>query len=266
VGEVVAGLERSVEIDGFTCETCLLRNPARGEEIPALWLKPKQPAHATVVWADVRGKAGLFAPNAEGRTEPRTEVQQLLSAGVSVLGADLLFQGESLADGKPVTQTRRVKNPREAAAYTFGYNHALFAQRVHDLLTLIAHLKSRRTERIGLAGFDGAGPWVAAALAQARGAVQCAAVDTAGFRFGHVLDLQHIDFLPGGARYGDLPGMLALAPPTPLWVSGESEVSLAMARRQYQAAGQPEALVRWDGAADALRAGAADWLLTQLKP
>jgi len=54
-------------------------------------------------------------------------VLKLVRAGATVLGADLLFQG-----GEPVKQIRVVANPREFAGYTFGYNHALFAQRTHD--------------------------------------------------------------------------------------------------------------------------------------
>ena len=49
-----------------------------------------------------------------------------------MVGADLIYQGEFLADGQPLEKTRRVENTREAAAYTFGYNHTVFAQRVHD--------------------------------------------------------------------------------------------------------------------------------------
>ena len=47
---------------------------------------------------------------------------------------DLFYQGEFLEDGQPVSETRRVENPREAAAYTFGYNPSLFAHRVHEEL------------------------------------------------------------------------------------------------------------------------------------
>ena len=63
--------------------------------------------------------------------ELRPEVCRLLEAGWRVEGVDLFEQGEFLSDGQPITQTRRVKNPREAGCFTFGYNSALFAQRVH---------------------------------------------------------------------------------------------------------------------------------------
>lgn len=266
VGEVAVDLKNSEARDGFVQETYLLRNLTHGEELPAVLLKPRQAAGAAVVWVHADGKAGMFSHETDASAKPRLEVQKLLDAGVSVVGVDLLFQGEFLADGKPVTQNRRVKNPREAAAYTLGYNHTLFAQRVHDLLTVTACLKNHRIAPIGIAGFGGAGPWVAAAVAQARGVIRCVALDTAGFRFGKILDIQHADFLPGGAKYGDLPGMLALAQPARLWVAGETDESLGVVRRQYRASSQPEGVVRWDGASGASGAAAVNWLIEQLKP
>ena len=78
------------------------------------------------------GKAGLFA--ADGK--PHAAVGRLLDAGVTVVGADLIYQGEFLAHGQTLDKTRRVENPREAAAYTFGYNPAVFAQRVQDVVSV----------------------------------------------------------------------------------------------------------------------------------
>jgi hypothetical protein len=173
-----------------------------------------------VVWLSENGKAGLFA--ADG--SPQAAVSRLLDAGVTVIGADLIYQGEFLADGKPLERTRRVENPREAAAYTFGYNHTVFALRVHDVLSVLQFARWRHPDAsIMLIGLDGSGPWAAAALAQAEDTVAKAAIHTGGFRFGNVLDIHSPDFLPGGAKYFDLPGMIALAAPTPLWLGGEAE-------------------------------------------
>ena len=112
-----------------------------------------------------------------------------------------------------------VANPREFAGYTFGYNHALFAQRTHDVLTLVKFLRGAevgshpRPTSVGVAGFGGTGPIVAAARALAGDAIDRAAVDTGGFRFAKLLDYRDPRFLPGGAKYLDLPGMLALGAP-----------------------------------------------------
>src|SRR5205814_2285747 len=117
---------------------------------------------------------------------------KLLKSGATVIGVDLLYQGEFLADGRPLTQTPRVKNPREAGAYTFGYNHALFVHRVHDVLSVVKFVKINdgQVRRLSMVGLDGAGPWVAAARAQCGEAIDQAVIDTGGFRFGNVLDLR----------------------------------------------------------------------------
>ena len=136
-----------------------------------------------------------------------------------MLCADLFQQG--------VQQTGVVKNPREFAGYTHGYNDSLFAQRVHDVLSLVSFLhhgkvgSHQNPTHISLAGWDSAGPIAIAARALAGEAVVRAAVDTKGFRFGKLLDYRDPMFIPGGAKYLDLPGMIALNAPHSLWLAGE---------------------------------------------
>jgi len=176
---------------------------------------------------------------------------------------DLLDQGEFLSDGKPVTQTRRVNNPREAAAYTFGYNPTLFAQRVHDLLSVVKLLRdsSQKPDELCIVGLEGAGPWVAAARAVAQGAVDRAVIDTVGFRFGQILDLQDVSFLPGGAKYGDLPGMIALGAPGKLWLAGEGAQAPALVGAAYRSAGAEQNLTTFAGEPRQKLASALKWLL-----
>jgi len=219
----------------------LLRNAAYGEELPVTVLEPKQARPHAVIWADSQGKSGLYARTDQGESRPAPAIQKLLSRGVTVIGADLLFQGEFLTDDQPVTRARKVSNPREAAAYTFGYNYTLFAQRVHDLLSVIQYARNhiRGLERLDLVGQSGASPWAAAAKAQAGSAIQRLAVDTGGFRFAQVTDIQDISFLPGGAKYGDLPGMLALGAPGKLRLAGEGAEIPALVKQAFQLAGSP---------------------------
>jgi hypothetical protein len=180
-----------------------------------------------------------------------------------VLGVDLLFQGEFLADGQPVKATRRVQNPREAAAFTFGYNSTLLAQRVHDVLTVIRLVRQQEPapQAVCLVGLEGAGMWAAAARAQARGAVTRAAIATAGFRFGKVLDIHSPDFLPGGAKYDDLPGLLAVAAPHPLWLAGESPEAGPLPLAAYRAAGAEQNLTTFGGPPADQADAAVTWLL-----
>jgi len=195
--------------------TGTLSNKTYQEELNVTWLYPKQGSARAVIWLDDQGRAGLKSD----------EVKQLLKGGTTVLGVDLLFQG-----GEPVKQTRVVANPREFAGYTHGYNHALFAQRTHDVLSLVRFLRHGQVgghtlpKTVALAGWGETGPIAIAARALAGEAVDRAAADTGGFRFGQVLDYRDPMFLPGGAKYLDLPGMISLNAPHPLWLKGEGKV------------------------------------------
>ncbi len=201
----------------------LLRNKPAGEEWPIVFLHPHDWKGRVVVWLDKVGKAGLF----DEAGTPKPEIKQLVDAGVTVVGVDLLYQGEFLADGKPLEQTDRVANPREAAAYTFGYNDSVFAKRVHDVLTVLSLAKHHelKPKQIDLVGLAGAGHWAAAAAAQSHSLLHAVAIDTQGFRFGDVLDIHSPDFLPGGAKYGDLPGMIELAALENLWLNDDADAS-----------------------------------------
>ena len=260
-GQVVWEQKAQTDRGTYVERVGLLRNGTCAEELPAILLQPKLAKSRTVIWADETGKAGLFA---SGSSEPKPQVKQLLDAGATVIGVDLLYQGEFLKDGKLLKHTAKVKNPREAAAFTFGYNRALFAQRVHDLLSVVRFAKSKepRPGAVDVVGLDATGPLVAAARAQAGEAIRKAAINTQGFRFGKVLDIHDVNFLPGGAKYGDLPGMLALAAPGQLWLAGEEQTP-ALVARFYRLAGASERLSvsSQPGAASPDRAVA--WLLTE---
>ena len=195
----------------------VLRVPSQGEEIPVVSFHPKSAPWngKVVIWVDGAGKEGMFSAGA-----PRPEVRKLLGAGFAVLGADLLHQGEFLADGKPLQEQPRVKNPREFAGFTYGYNPPLFARRVHDVLTLLSFVvhDEHAPKDVTLVGVNGGGPWVAAAHAQAGGKAARAIVETGGFRFAALTSHRHPDFLPGALKYGDLPALLGLSSS---WVVGE---------------------------------------------
>ncbi len=237
----------------------LLRNEGQGEELPVVWLHPKDSKSHTVVWLNENGKAGLWEANGA----LKGDVKRLLDAGATVAGVDLLFQGEFVPAGEKVSTTRRVSNPREFAGYTFGYNNTLFAQRTHDVLTVLRYAKdhNNRPERLDIVALDGTGPIAIAARAVSGGAVNRVAAETSGFRFGKVLDLHDVNFLPGGAKYDDLPGLLAVASPAESWISGEDETSLKVARDAYQGAAKPGALALHKGSASDRNGAAVAWLL-----
>lgn len=200
--------------------TGLVRNKRHGEELPLAFLHPKDWNGQAVIWVDDAGKAGLFTES--GEVQPA--VQKLVDGGTSVIGVDLFMQGEYLPDGKLPEQNRQVNGNRDFAGYTYGYNSPLFAQRVHDVLTTVVFCANykRKPEQIDIVGLSPqAGPIVAVARAQAGDLIRRAAIDTHGFRFGKLLDYRDVMFLPGGAKYGDLPGFLALSAGEDLWLAGE---------------------------------------------
>jgi hypothetical protein len=264
-GNVEFAERESVERRGYAEQAALVRNETYGEEVPILLLKPRRAATRAVIWADTAGKAGLFEMSDDGKVRLKAAVQKLLDNGIVVCGVDLLFLGEFLADGKPVKQSRRVQNPREAAAYTFGYNPTRFAERVCDLLSVIRTLRAQLggLKRLELVGLNGAGPWVAAARAMAGDAVSCAAVDTGGFRFGNVANIYDVNLLPGAAKYGDLPGLLALGAPGKLWLAGEGAAAPELLKQIYQLSGSEEKITLAPSATAHPAEAAVQWLLEQ---
>ena len=200
-----------------------LLNATYGEEVAVDWLQPTKPTGEVVIWLDDAGKGSARLP--DGTIRP--ELQELIDRGVGVLTADLFLQ-----DDKKLKQTRVVTGPREVPAYTYGYNHALFAQRVHDVMTITSYLLTPRDasqppiKKVSLAGFGQMGAVAAAARAVTGGAIAKAAVDTGGFRFGQLLDYRDPMFLPGGAKYLDVPGLLCVGSAQPLWVAGEKDHTL----------------------------------------
>jgi dienelactone hydrolase len=234
----IAAVQRE-DADSCRRAKVLLRYAAQGEEIPAMLLEPKEAARKVVIWIDPSGKQSLFGPDGK----PREEVRALLADGAAVLGIDVFGQGEFTPDGKPLAKARLLtaNNWNRYLGYTLGYNHSLFAQRVHDILSAISCVRHARPAgcKIRLVGAKGAGHWVAAARAVAGSMVDEATIDTGGFRFARIAALDDPDLLPGGAKYLDLPGILALSAPCPMELCGEGDKAPAVVAAAYQAAGHP---------------------------
>ncbi|MEQ1827827.1 MAG: acetylxylan esterase [Pirellula sp.] len=237
-------------------------NKRYNEELNVLWLYPKKWNGKAVVWLDDNGILGLR--DQAGKLKPA--VAKLVQSGTTVLGADLLMQSNSTRKAEPgaTAQTRLVANPREFAGYTFGYNHSLFAQRTHDVLTLVSFLRNAKVgthpnpSMVSVVGWRATGPIVAASRAIAGDAIDRASVDTNRFRFGKLLDYRDEMFLPGAAKYLDVPGMLALSAPLPLWVAGEGKEP-ELVSSIYKSASKSDQLTSFDGSGDKELA-AAEWL------
>ena len=89
-----------------------------------------------------------------------------------------------------------------------------------------------------------------------------AVVDTDGFRFGKLTDYRDPNFMPGGAKYGDLPGILSLSAPDKLLImSDKKEDGDQLVVAAYKSAGKGEQLRFQSGNAKANAAAAIGYLL-----
>jgi dienelactone hydrolase len=237
-----------------------LQNATYNENIAVRWLYPKKWNGQAVVWL---GDGGARAVKAEDGSL-RPAVEELLHSGALLVSADLFSP-----DADPNAPTRKVANPREFAGYTFGYNHSLFVQRTHDVLSLLSFLKTGsvgghpKPISISLVAWGSAGPIAAAARAIAGPAIERAAIDTGGFRFSSLLDFRHPQFLPGGAKYLDVPGLLAAAGPGALWLAGEGG-SGGIVGETYQRLDAAKHLHAFTGKPEEAEEAAVRWLLKPL--
>ncbi len=199
--DVQASMETPQPLRSHTETQGTLTHTARGESVRLTTLQPAKPNGRTVLWLHDDGQAAVRT--ADGKI--RAPFLALLEQGFTVLAPDLYLQS-----GAKVFYTRRVKETRAVPAYTFGYNDSLVAQRAHDveLLTVYARQTFRGPLAIVSTG-DTAAPAVLAGYHQAT---EAAFFATAGFRFAQLNDVHDPRFLPGGAKYGDLPGLIGGLP------------------------------------------------------
>lgn len=234
----------------------------RQARLPVTRLEPVNPDNRTgqsLLWFDSLGKACLYQN--DGKLRP--EVRLALKHGHDVISADLLLQGEFL-DGEPSPRRQRHLPGEEAfAGWTYCYNLPLFAQRAYDAMAIMTWQKQRNHPGNGFAilATGKAGPIAGAAVALLRPAkLRKASIETSGFRFENLLHVYDADFLPGASKYGDLPGLLALAAPVTLRISGETEESLPLVHAAYQALGMTDHLQF----AEPNTGAALSWLLKNL--
>jgi len=241
--------------DGFVEFKGVLTLKSYGEELPTVFLLPQNWNRQVVLWFDLEGKDRLFT--ADG--QPNTQISRLLKAGFAIGSSDLYLTGDFTDDHQPVSQMPIVKNTREFAGYTLGYNHPLFAQRVHDVLTCLSStvFHEQTPAKVHVAGVNGAGVIAATACAIAGKAVDSVAVDTVGFRFESITEIRDVNLLPGAVKFGDVPAILTLCAPTEIAVAGETAETSALTKSAYEAsAAKAEFLPASDDSS-----AIVDWLL-----
>jgi dienelactone hydrolase len=261
-GRKLSEVEARLGEETIRIEKLVLTRAKEGEEVPAVLARPEKPSGMLVVAIHPSGKSGVLAGQGD---EFSPLAAALLSKGAMVLALDPFLTGEYHAvpsppgppEGAAATPLPQVN--KDYAGFTFGYNRALLAQRVHDVLTAIAYARGRpEVKKVSLAGLDRAGPWALLAAALAREKLERAAVELNRFRFEDLKETSDEMMLPGAVKYGGLPAFAALAAPTALWAIAPPP-GMEFAREAYRVAATesalrlseekpgPEALAEWLG-------------------
>jgi dienelactone hydrolase len=236
--------------DGVTMHLAALGREGEGDMVPHAGVFKGNPTAGFVVWVHPQGKASLFE---KGELNPA--VKALVDKGYAVVAPDVFQTGELTGQWPLTGAEKKGKSFREPpqypvdtqfAGFTFGYNRPVFSQRVHDILTAVAFARDiGKAKTIHLVGWEGAGPWVAAARALCGDAVSRTAIDLNQFRFDKITHVTDENLLPGALKYGGLPAFLALCAPGELFVHNHAGTSSGqLSKAAYDAAKASDHLKR----------------------
>jgi dienelactone hydrolase len=253
VGNVMFQQTGQLDYGGFTLRLGLLNHRDAGEQVPFAELRDGDvPSKGVVLWLTDQGKSDLFDGD-----QVTAAVANLLRAGYVVMSVDLFQQGEFLDGGEPLKSQRMWYQGdgklgwHRFSGYTYGYNHTLFARRVHDVLTLIKYAQTQATSDIHIVGIGkAAGPITVAARSQAGDAIDRAFIDTSGFRFAGLKRQDDPMFVPGAVKYLDIDGLISLSVPGKIDAVGPES---SLVKRVAKAA-TAEAAIRWHESRDKLLA------------
>lgn len=221
--------------------------------IHGLW--PSESPRGMIITAHPGASAVLQAASleadSEGEADGRTQdgIAAALAAGWAVVVADVEGAGDE--------QQPLVREDRLAAAFTYGYNPPRVVRQARQMIAaaegaaqLVGQIDSTRDGAgtpMRLVGYGSSAPAAALARGIAPESFEGCVLQTGGFRFADVPSIAHSHFLPGGARYLDLPGLLALQSSGWLTVIGETPENLLVTRRISEAraaAGGPDPSLR----------------------
>jgi dienelactone hydrolase len=226
----------------------LLERKGQTEQIPAVVVSPLRQGRNVLIWLHPSGKGSLF----DGGILNPIAIR-LQERGVTIVAPDVFGTGEFGAGPHQHVDAKY-------AGFTFGYNRPLLANRVHDILTVIAYAqKELKPDAIDLAGFERAGPWVLLARALCGDAVRRTLVDANQFDFTQVNSTDDEMMLPGALKYGGLTTAAGLCAPAELLIHNALRGSIkATAEEAYRAARIPGHLTVRTDKLD--RGKIVDWL------
>ena len=96
------------------------------------------------------------------------------------------------------------------AGYTYGYNHSLFVQRVHDVLTMVKYAQGYNPGKIILVAREPFTPVALAARSILGDHVNTLVVEQTSFEFVKVNAFEDPMFVPGAVKYGGVEALYAL--------------------------------------------------------
>ncbi len=233
------------QFPGAKVLTGSVKNATTANSIPVTILEPisSNPIAKTVVWCADGGRSEVLSASQDdtGAQDRTAMLSRLLKDGYTVWLPDLMDQRSSApADAE---RQRLIDDKRHYAAFTFGYNKTLFAQRVAEVMDVLTHVIESSGQPVGLIGSGNIAPVVLAASAlTAKGRVDRTVVLLDGFRFGNVDSYASVDFVPGSVKYGDVDTLVALAAPHKLWLRAASNTAI-QARQVYEKLGEKAKLV-----------------------
>lgn len=246
--DVLAGrMSGPMRAGAVVYEKGFLTRRGSDERVPTAVLFPPDWNGTVVVWAHPQGKSTLIGEGGK----PTPLAQKLLDAKAGVISSDLFLTGEFATDGRPAAVGP--SNPTYApssnppyAAFTLGYNRSLVANRVHDLLSVIALARGwEGAKSVRLVGFGEAGPWALLARAAAGDAIDRAAIDLNGFDFDGVKEANDPMLLPGALKYGGIYGVV------PLCTSGETLLTHAKRGGKWELAAGTKGVTMHEEAGEA---------------
>jgi dienelactone hydrolase len=183
---------------GEEAEVALLRAMQEQGKAAVKAAKPEDIAAAfrTIVGKDPEGENFYNYPPIEGRK-------------LSVRGEGKYILMTVTAEPAGI-KNWRVKNDRDYAGFTYGYNHSLVAKQVHMLNIAIENVIKKESNALPkvLSAEPGLEHIVLTKALVAGDKLTAIDLRSTDFRFSKLTAFDDADFWPGAVKYGDLPGLL----------------------------------------------------------
>ncbi len=238
------------ESGGITSKPLTIGRADKGDSISALLFTPSTgKPKAALVLASPAGISGYT--NTDGKT-PSELVSGLVKAGNAVLLLDVFLTGSR---ANQELEAARVKPFR---AYFDTYNLTNMQERVQDVATVVAYLRSNLSCKVAVAGSGAASLWAVLAAPIADGV----AADCSGYDLDADATYTSDDtYVPCLRRAGDVKTALTLAASHPAIIAGVPADTIAGGWIQdvYQATGADTPL-----SSDASSLGALSGLLSRI--